>query len=112
MVERTMDNSKRFAHMVYFTLKDTSDAACDALISACKKYLSDHEGTVFFAAGRIAGTNRDVVDKNYQVGLQLVFQDRAAHDAYQVAPQHDAFIAEQKHNWEQVRVFDTILAND
>ena len=40
------------------------------------------------------------------VALQLVFTDRAAHDAYQVAPRHATFIAENRDNWAQVRVFD------
>lgn len=101
---------QRFAHMVYFTLKDTSDEACDRLVSACQKYLSEHPGTESFAAGKIAGTTRDVVDKDYHVALQLVFKDHASHDAYQVAPLHAEFIEEGKENWAKVRVFDTILA--
>ena len=104
-----MDSSSRFAHMVYFTLIDSSETACNALISACKIHLDEHPGTVFFAAGKIADTDREVVDKDYHVALQLIFKDRASHDAYQVAPRHDKFIAEQKDNWAKVRVFDSVL---
>ncbi len=102
-------SDKRFGHMVYFTLKDTSDEACVTLVAACEKYLSEHPGTEFFAAGTIADTTRDVVDKGYHVAVQLVFKDRASHDAYQVAERHDQFIAEQKDNWAKVRVFDSVL---
>jgi hypothetical protein len=37
----------------------------------------------------------------------ILFENRAAHDRYQEDETHDIFIAEQRDNWEQVRVFDT-----
>ena len=46
--------SQPFAHMVYFTLKDSSDEACQRLIAACKHFLSDHDGTIHFSAGSLA----------------------------------------------------------
>ena len=79
------------------------------LVFGCKKYLTDHPGTVFFAAGVLADTKRDVNDRDYHVALNLVFEDRAAHDAYQIAERHDQFISEHKHNWRQVRVFDSVV---
>src|SRR5580692_7883543 len=36
------------AHMVYFSLKDNSPAAAQKLVDACNKYLSKHEGEVYF----------------------------------------------------------------
>ena len=104
-----MSSDNRFAHMVYFTLKDSSPGACDTLFAACEKYLDDHPGTVFFGVGKVSDTTREVVDKDYHVALQLVFKDRASHDAYQVASRHDEFILEQKGNWAKVRVFDSVL---
>ena len=41
-------------HMVYFKLKDRSPAARQKLVAACDKYLSDHDGTIFYSAGPIA----------------------------------------------------------
>ena len=96
----------KFSHMVYFTLKDSSAEACEKLVAACKQDLTDHPGTDYFAAGTLADTTRDVNDRDYHVTLNLVFKDRASHDAYQVAERHDKFIAENKDNWEKVRVFD------
>lgn len=98
-----------FSHMVYFTLKDSSPEACSALVAGCRKYLTDHPGTLFFSAGVLADTTRDVNDREFHVALNLVFEDRAAHDAYQVAPRHDEFIAAHKDNWQQVRVFDSVV---
>lgn len=97
----------KFGHMVYFTLNDTSDEAIEALIAGCDEFLTDHPGTVFYSSGTLADTTREVNDRDFHVALHLVFESRAAHDAYQVAPRHDEFIAKFKSNWAQVRVFDT-----
>ena len=45
-------------------------------------------------------------DLQFDVGLHLIFQKRAAHDAYQEAPLHQQFIDENKDSWKKVRVFD------
>ena len=42
------------SHDVYFSLKDNSPEAKKKLVAACKKYLSGHQGEVFFAAGTLA----------------------------------------------------------
>lgn len=93
--------------MVYFTLKDNSQAAVDGMVAACKKYLSDHPGTVLFAAGtRVPDLTREVNDREFDVALQVVFENREAHDRYQVHERHKQFIEENKANWAKVRVFD------
>lgn len=98
------------AHNVYFSLNDASPAARDKLIAACKKYLSTHPGTVFFACGSLAQElRRDVNDLAFDVALHLVFENQAAHDVYQDAPLHNQFIDENKANWKQVRVFDSFV---
>lgn len=97
-------------HDVYFTLKDRSPAATDALIAACRNYLTVQPGIVFFFCGtRDPGLDRDVNDRDFDVALHVVFTDRAAHDAYQDDPSHDKFIAEMKSNWAKVRVFDALV---
>jgi hypothetical protein len=95
------------AHVVYFTLKDNSAAGKQKQLEACKKYLSDHPGVVFFGAGtRNGGLNREVNDKDFDVALHVVFKNRAAHDQYQTSPRHVQFIDESKPGWAKVRVFD------
>lgn len=106
-----MSGKSMFSHMVYFTLKDASQTACDELVAGCKQWLTEHPGTAFFAAGTLANTTREVNDRDYHVALNIIFKDRASHDAYQVAERHDKFIAEHKHNWQQVRVFDSDVEN-
>jgi hypothetical protein len=98
------------AHNVYFQLKDNSPAAKRKLVAACKHYLSQHPGTLFFAAGVLAeGLKRDVNDRDFDVGLHVIFTDQAAHDRYQDAAPHHQFIAENKDNWRKVRVFDSVV---
>lgn len=98
------------AHNVFFTLADKSKASCEKLIAGCKKYLVDHPGTIFFACGvRDEGLDREVNDLAFDVGLHIVFTDRASHDQYQDAPRHHQFIAECKHLWSSVRVFDSTV---
>ena len=100
----------RLAHNVFFNLKDNSPANVQALVDACKMYLNVQAGIVFFAAGSLcAELDRDVNDRNWDVGLHLVFVDKAAHDAYQEDATHNKFIAENKANWAAVRVFDSLV---
>ena len=97
-------------HNVYFSLKDRTPAAADALIEACKKYLTVQPGIVFFAAGkRKPELARDVNDRDFDVSLHVVFTDRPAHDAYQTDSSHEKFVAEMKANWAKVRVFDSLV---
>ncbi|HEX7380236.1 MAG TPA: Dabb family protein [Pirellulales bacterium] len=94
-------------HNVFFSLKESNDANRKKLVAACDKYLSDHPGTVFYAAGTVSDLDRSVNDRDWDVGLHVIFKDRASHDAYQEAPQHLKFIEENKDGWAKVRVFDT-----
>jgi hypothetical protein len=97
------------AHMVFFTLKDRSEAARNALVQACRKYLSDHPGTVYFCAGpRAELYQRPVNDTLFDVALVLVFATDEDHQRYQTSEPHQQFIAEQLENCSQVRVFDAL----
>ena len=96
-------------HNVFFALKDNSPKAREQLIEACKKHLTKHPGEVYFAAGPIAeDLKREVNDRDFDVALTIVFEDRKAHDAYQDAARHKQFIDENKDNWKKVRVFDSL----
>ena len=100
------------AHHVFFTLKDASDEAIQSLVDSCHKYLKDYPGIVFFAAGRLVeDLDRPVNDRDFHVGLHLVFDSRQTHDEYQTSPRHLKFIEENKASWQQVRVFDTTVTS-
>ena len=96
------------AHNVFFALKDKSGA--DALVAACKKFLTVQKGIVHFACGKLEPElDRPVNDRDWDVGLHLVFTDRAAHDAYQDDPDHGRFVEQNKPTWAKVRVFDSLV---
>jgi hypothetical protein len=98
------------AHDVYFSLKDNSPQARQKLLDSCKKYLTGHPGTVFFACGTLADAlNRSVNDRNFDIALHIVFADQAAHDRYQDAERHRQFVSENQPGWRQVRVFDSVV---
>jgi hypothetical protein len=105
--------SPRIVHSVYFALKDNSPAQRDKLIAACKKYLTKHPGTVYFAAGGLAEElKRPVNDRDFDVNLLVVFESQKFHDQYQDAERHKQFIEENKDNWKKVRVFDSAVHPD
>jgi hypothetical protein len=98
------------SHNVFFSLKDHSLRAKNELVAGCKKYLTGHPGTVFFSVGTLA---EDIVwevsDRNFDVALQIVFDSKAAHDAYQDSPQHEEFFEKFGGNWENLRSFDAYV---
>ncbi len=99
------------SHDVFFSLKDASEPAKSKLVAACQKYLTGHDGTVFFSVGTRAGDlSRDVNDKDFDVSLHVTFKDKVSHDKYQEAPRHKQFIAENQDNWKKVRVFDSYVS--
>ena len=109
-LSRSQPGSPTVAHNVYFTLHDDAPAAKARLVDACYKYLRDHPGVTFFAAGQIAESHtRDVNVRDWDVSLHVVFKNTACHDLYQKADSHLQFIEENKENWKTVRVFDTYV---
>ncbi len=99
----------KLAHHVFFTLKDRSDEKIAELLAACEKYLDNHGGLVGFSVGTRERELDREVNQDFDVSLHVIFKDRAAHDAYQVAPRHLEFIAEQKDNWAEVHIWDSNL---
>lgn len=97
-------------HNVYFSLKDSAPDKVQALLDDCQTYLSPQAGVVSFSCGVLeAGLSRDVNDTDFDVSLHILFDTREAHDIYQSDDQHNVFIDRNKDNWDNVRVFDTII---
>lgn len=101
----------QLGHMVFFTLKDRTAENRTKLVDLCNKYLSGHEGTVYYSAGSLAeDLAREVNDKEFDVALHLVFKDKASYDVYATAPRHLEFIDKGKAMWAKVRVFDSYVS--
>lgn len=102
----------QLVHNVFFTLKERTPEAAEKLVSACKRYLTVQPGIVYFACGTLEPElTREVNVTNWDVGLHIVFESRAAHDAYQIDAAHVKFIEENKPTWAKVQVFDSLVEN-
>jgi hypothetical protein len=106
MPESKSPGGSMLAHMVYFSLHEPTEANKQKMLDACHKYLTGHPGVLLYAAGTCSHYDRPVNDRDFDIALQLVFENKAAHDAYQNAPKHLEFIEGHKAMWKKVRVFD------
>ena len=98
----------QFVHTVFFTLKERTPQARAAFIESCRKYLTGHEGAVYFAVGTVAPeVEENVGVSDFDVALHVIFASKAAEGKYLVHPRHKQFVEENKGAWSKVRVFDT-----
>ena len=81
-----------FSHIVIFWTDPTNPKAADELIAGANQHLRSIPGILSFHVGKMASSQRPVVDQTYQVALNLTFPDKATQDAYQVHPQHIEFV--------------------
>lgn len=96
------------SHNVFFKLAKPTDEARKALVDACRELLAGHPGIEFFAVGVLASElDREVNDREFDVSVNIVFTDKAAHDAYQAHPKHTRFVEHHRGEWAKVRVFDS-----
>ncbi len=99
------------AHSVIFTLKDQSATSRQAFVAICDKYLTSHKGAVSYACGTIAEDVKEPVsDREFDVTLHVVFEDKGALAAYLKSERHDQFVAAIKDKVAKVRVFDSYLS--
>ena len=95
-------------HHVYFWLKDDCKSAADrAVFEQGLASLFEIELT---GGGRwavpAAVMPRPVIDQSWDYALTMQFASVADHDAYQVHPQHNAFVATFTAWWAKVLVMD------
>ena len=83
-----------FSHVVIFWTDPEQPNAAQELIDGAHRYLKNIPGEDFFHVGRMATSDRPVVDQSYQVALNIAFKDKATQDAYQVHEDHVKFVEE------------------
>jgi hypothetical protein len=81
-----------FSHIVIIWTEPTIPTAADELIAGANQYLKSIPGVLDFHVGRMATSERAIVDQTYQVALNLVFPDKKTQDAYQAHPRHIEFV--------------------
>jgi hypothetical protein len=97
-----------FIHHVYFWLAEPHNAEHRRLLIEGLKKLSAASSIQRYHIGRPANTKRDVIDTTYSLSWCLFFDNAADQDSYQVDPIHLRFVAECKHLWKRVQVYDSI----
>lgn len=96
-----------FSHVVIFWTKPENPKAAEELLAGMEKYLKPIPGVLSFHAGRMARSDRAVVDQTYQVALNILFPDKKTQDAYQAHPLHIEFVEKVfKPNCAKVVVYD------
>ena len=99
-----------FYHHVFFWLENPAKKEDrDKLIEGLTK-LSAVKTIQRFHIGKPASTNRDVIDSSYSVSWLLEFANDADQASYQTDPIHLKFVADCKHLWKKVVVYDTVDA--
>ena len=106
----SLGQAGQLAHAVFFDLVD--DGQAGALVSDCHRRLSTIPGVLLLEAGtRAPEFSGPRNDNRFDVALWVLFEDRAAHDAYQVHPEHRALVEEWTPRLAGVEVCDAWLAD-
>ena len=94
-------------HCVFFWLKDgISDGERATFLDGARSLLTIPGVAGGYVGVPAATEQRPIIDRSYDHSLILMFDDIAAHDAYQVHPTHDAF-RELAALWQRVQIYDT-----
>lgn len=81
-----------FSHVVIFWTDPSQPGAADELAAAANRILPSIPGILQCHVGKMVPSHRPVVEQTFQVGLNLIFPDRKAHDNYQTHPAHVEFV--------------------
>lgn len=107
------EEGPKLAHMVFFKLKDSSKEAVDKFIASAEQCLKGHEGAVHFSVGtRADDVDEPVSTKDFDVSLHVIFASKEGKLKYLKSPRHDQFVADNKDQFDKVRVFDSYLVKE
>ena len=81
-----------FSHIVVFWTKPGVPNATEDLLAGAAKYFEPIPGVRHFHIGRMAPSQRPVVDQTYQAALNVVFRTRRRRTTTTVHPLHIEFI--------------------
>ena len=93
-------------HNVYFTMREGMTADETAAFEQGLDDLIDDAAATTGYWGKPADTHREVVQRDYDYGMGIVFEDMGAHDRYQVGDNHQRFVAVHGAKWIKVLVYD------
>ena len=91
---------------VFITQPPGSPASLPPRVAKCEQAA----GTLWERTEELISKEKTLKEADALIAAVKEPYDRAAHDRYQVHPRHQAFIAENKAHWKNVRVFDAETA--
>jgi hypothetical protein len=97
-----------YVHMVFFTFKsEVSDIDIKAQIEDGQQLLGRIETVRRLETGlRDEAMQREVSVTDFQVGLTVIFDDKAGYQVYADHPQHTEYVNRNKGKWEKIAVYD------
>lgn len=94
-------------HSVFFWLVNPDSTEDFNQIKSGLESLKDTGLAQIISVGIPANNDpRPVLDKSYSIAANLVFKSVEDEKAYQIHPLHQKFLAECKHLWKEVKVYD------
>ena len=107
IVRDLLEDERMLVHSVYFWLKpDLTDVQRAAFLHALSA-LKDVPGVTAFYLGTPASVPaRPVVELSFDHSITCVFENLAAHDAYQAHALHLAFLEVGRPLWSRVQIYD------
>lgn len=100
--------SKPFIHHVFFWLEHPEwQEDREQLIEALKE-LASVKSIASHYIGLPADTDREVIDRSWDVSWCLFFNSKEDQDSYQEDPEHKAFVSKCAHLWKKVVVYDAV----
>lgn len=106
----TAQLKNKFIHHVFFWLKNPDSQEDKQKLIAGLQKLTKAKTIESAHIGVPAATNREVIERSYQVSWLLVFKNDADQEVYQSDPIHLKFIEECSMLWEKVVVYDSVQA--
>ncbi len=97
-----------FVHTVFFWLKEKNNQ---------EHYKALHNGLLELSkidliqtayVGKVADTNREVIDSSYDFSITFIFDTKENQDAYQTNEDHYKFIEKCSQYWSKVQVYDAL----
>ena len=94
-------------HSVYFWLKPSlTSVEVDSFWNGVSSLLAISSVASGYVGKPADTEKRAIIDDSYDCALIVLFNDREAHDAYQVDAIHDTF-RELSHLWDRVQIYDS-----
>ena len=106
--KQTVIESGGFLHSVYFWLKNPdSKADRETFEKHLNTFINSSQYVKSKFVGKVAPSDREVVDSSYTYTLVLSFASKEDQDKYQIEPVHLKFVNDAQHLWEKVVVYDS-----